>query len=719
MLQMKKEAGKIMRLKRLQTTKVNTVVNALLTLALMCVASFSMAASVTLEKIDFASLSGNRVEMRLEFDGIPPDPRSYTIDQPARITLDLFDVMSGLESKYHNLGVGNARSVTVLEAGDRTRVVVNLTEMVNYSTEVQGNTLFIMLGAGGTGFDQADEPSVSKVASSESLDAVDLNRRTITNIDFRRGESGEGRVEISLSQPDVEIDISQQGTNVRVSMANAAIPESLQRRLDVVDFATPVHIVDALPEGDGSTVFIEAAGTYDYLAYQADDKLVLDFKPVTVDEAEKRRKAKFPYNGEKLSLNFQDIEVRSVLQLIADFTNLNLVASDTVDGRITLRLQNVPWDQALDLILKTKGLDKRQVGNVLMVAPADEIANRERLELENSRQVSELAPMQTEFIQVNYAKAADISELLSAEQGLLSSRGSVTVDSRTNTLLIQDTAAKLDAVRSALIYLDKPVRQVMIEARIVIASTDFERNLGIKWGGGTAYARGNTQFSAGGSQSTLGDLNPTGNAQTNQTTARTINFPGGLVVDMGVANPTTSFALGLLTDEGLLELELSALESDGLSEVVSQPKLVTADGQTARIESGVEIPYREASSSGAATISFKDAVLSLEVTPQITPDDRIIMDLKVNKDSVGQIFEGVPSVDTREIQTQVLVENGETIVLGGVYEIESVDATTKTPFLGDVPYLGRLFKRTEKKEEKTELLIFITPRLIKDSLNVR
>ena len=716
---MKKEAGKIMKLKRLQTTKVNTVVSALLTLALMCVASFSMAASVTLEKIDFASLSGNRVEMRLEFDGIPPDPRSYTIDQPARITLDLFDVVSGLKSKYHNLGVGNARSVTVLEAGDRTRVVVNLTEMVNYSTEVQGNTLFIMLGAGGTGFDQADEASVSKVASSESLDAVDLNRRTITNIDFRRGESGEGRVEISLSQPDVEIDISQQGTNVRVSMANAAIPENLQRRLDVVDFATPVHIVDALPEGDGSTVFIEAAGTYDYLAYQADDKLVLDFKPVTVDEAEKRRKAKFPYNGEKLSLNFQDIEVRSVLQLIADFTNLNLVASDTVDGRITLRLQNVPWDQALDLILKTKGLDKRQVGNVLMVAPADEIANRERLELENSRQVSELAPMQTEFIQVNYAKAADISELLSAEQGLLSSRGSVTVDSRTNTLLIQDTAAKLDAVRSALIYLDKPVRQVMIEARIVVASTDFERNLGIKWGGGTAYARGNTQFSAGGSQSTLGDLNPTGNAQTNQTTARTINFPGGLVVDMGVANPTTSFALGLLTDEGLLELELSALESDGLSEVVSQPKLVTADGQTARIESGVEIPYREASSSGAATISFKDAVLSLEVTPQITPDDRIIMDLKVNKDSVGQIFEGVPSVDTREIQTQVLVENGETIVLGGVYEIESVDATTKTPFLGDVPYLGRLFKRTEKKEEKTELLIFITPRLIKDSLNVR
>lgn len=717
---MKIEAGKIMRWKRLQTTRVSSLAGALLTFALICTANLSAAASVTLQKIDFASLSGDRVEMRLEFDGIPPDPRSYTIDEPARITLDLFDVASGLDSKYHNLGVGNARSVTVLEAGDRTRVVVNLTELVNYSTEVNGNTLFIMLGTGGTGFAQSDVASVSKDSvSAEPLQAVDLSQRAITDIDFRRGEMGEGRVEISLSQPDVEIDISQQGTNVRVTLANATIPESLQRRLDVIDFATPVHIVDALPEGEGSTVFIEAAGTYDYLAYQADEKLVLDFKPVTEDEAEKRRKAKFPYSGEKLSLNFQDIEVRSVLQLIADFTNLNLVASDTVDGRITLRLQNVPWDQALDLILKTKGLDKRQVGNVLMVAPADEIANRERLELENSRQVAELAPLQTEFIQVNYAKAAEVSELLSAEQGLLSSRGSVTVDERTNTLLIQDTAAKLDAVRSALTYLDIPVRQVMIEARVVVASTDFERNLGIKWGGGTSYARGDTQFSAGGSQTTLGDLNPTGSARQNEVTPRTINFPGGLVVDMGIANPTSSFALGLLTDEGLLELELSALESDGMSEVVSQPKLVTADGQTARIESGVEIPYQEASSSGATSVSFKDAVLSLEVTPQITPDDRIIMDLKVNKDSVGEIFAGVPSVDTREIETQVLVENGETIVLGGVYEIESVDQTSKTPLLGDLPYLGRLFKRTEKSEQKTELLIFITPKLIKDTLSVR
>jgi type IV pilus assembly protein PilQ len=579
-----------------------------------------------------------------------------------------------------------------------------------------------MLGDGSSGFAQSEAgESATQPAASEKLDP---SMRVVTNIDFRRGEQGEGRVEISLSKPDVEIDISQQGTNVRVALANAEIPEALQHRLDVIDFATPVHIVDALSEGDGALVLIEAAGTYDYLAYQADDKLVLDFKPITEDDAEKRRKAKFPYSGEKLSLNFQDIEVRSVLQLIADFTNLNLVASDTVDGRITLRLQNVPWDQALDLILKTKGLDKRQVGNVLMVAPADEIANRERLELENNRQVAELAPLQTEFIQVNYAKAANVSGLLSAEQGLLSSRGSVTVDERTNTLLVQDTAAKLDAVRTALGYLDIPIRQVIIEARIVIASTDLEKNLGIKWGGGTSYSRGDTQFSAGGSQSTLSDLNPTGSARLNELTGRTINFPGGLVVDMGVANPSSSFALGLLTDEGLLDLELSALESDGKSEVVSQPKLVTADGQKARIESGVEIPYQEASSSGATSVSFKDAVLALEVTPQITPDDRIIMDLKVNKDAVGQFFEGaggalIPAIDTNEIETQVLVENGETIVLGGVYEVETVDRVSKTPFLGDLPYVGKLFKRTTKAEDKTELLIFITPRLVKDTLSVR
>ncbi len=679
---------------------------------------------VTLQKIDFASLAGNRVEMRLDFDGTPPQPRSYTIDEPARITLDLFDVTSSLESKYHSLGVGNARSVTVLETNDRTRIVVNLTQLVNYKTSVDGNSLYIMLGSGGTGFssqanttaEQTPEAADEQVSSKIAIVSPE---NYVTDIDFHRGEKGEGRVEISLSRPDLEIDISQQGKNIRIRFLNASIPEKLLRRLDVIDFATPVQYVDAMPEGDGAAIFVEVEGTYDYMAYQANDKLVLDFKPITSNEAEKRLKEMFPYNGEKLSLNFQDIEVRSVLQLIADFTNLNLVASDTVGGRITLRLQNVPWDQALDLILKTKGLDKRQIGNVLMIGPADEIANRERLELENNRQIEELAPLQTEFIQVNYAKAEEISKLLTGKQGLLSSRGSVSVDSRTNTLLIQDTANKLDGIRDALSYLDVPVRQVVIEARIVVASTNFDKALGIRWGGGTTYARGDTQFSAGGSQGTLSDLNPTGLARQNQITGKTIDFPDALVVDLGAVNPTSTFAIGLLTDEGLLDLELSALESDGISEVVSQPKLVTADGQTARIESGVEIPYQEASSSGATSVSFKDAVLSLEVTPQITPDDRIIMNLKINKDSVGEIFAGVPSVDTRSIETQVLVENGETIVLGGVYDISTVESVSKTPFLGDLPYVGRLFKRTTKSKEKSELLIFITPKLIKDTISTR
>ncbi len=710
---MKTRASINMGLNRLQAVK-RTVASIVVCLV-VGFNGLANAADVMLQKIDFASLSGDRVEMRLAFDGTPPEPRSYTIDDPARITLDLFGVGSALDSKYHSLGVGNARSVTILETGDRTRLVVNLTEMIAYSATVKGNELRILLGSGGSGF--AQQPTGAPAAP---MVVAEAGVRSIENIDFRRGDLGEGRVEITLSSPDIEVDINQQGSTVKVSFINASLPEALQRRLDVIDFATPVHIVDALPEGDGSAVTIETGELYDYLAYQADDKLVLDFKPITADDAEKRRKAKFPYSGEKMSLNFQDVEVRSVLQIIADFTNLNLVASDTVDGRITLRLQNVPWDQALDLILKTKGLDKRKIGNVLMIAPADEIANRERLELENTRQIAELAPLQTEFVQVNYAKAVDVAELLSAEQGLLSSRGSVTVDERTNTLLVQDTAAKLDAIRGALTYLDVPVRQVIIEARIVIATNDFQKNLGVRWGFNATGSCGSGTCIGGGSLNTLAEqLNLDDD----------IIISGGddnsLAVDMGVSSPTSSIALGFLSGSGdLFDIELSASEADGLSEVVSQPKLITSDGQTARIESGVEIPYEESSSSGATSVTFKDAVLSLEVTPQITPDDRIIMDLKINKDSIGELFQGrggseIPAIDTNEIQTQVLVENGETIVLGGVYEVATVDQVTKTPFLGDLPYVGRLFKRTVKSENKTELLIFITPRLMKDTLNVR
>jgi type IV pilus assembly protein PilQ len=448
------------------------------------------------------------------------------------------------------------------------------------------------------------------------------------------------------------------------------------------------------------------------MAYQTDQQFTISVKPISTAELERKRKEKFQYTGEKLSLNFQDIEVRSVLQLIADFTELNLVASDTVRGRITLRLQNVPWDQALDLILKTKGLDKRKVGNVMLVAPADEIAAREKLELESQRQVKELAPLRTEYLTVNYAKASEVAELVTTS-GFLSERGSITVDERTNVLLIQDTSANIDEVRFMLEQLDIPVRQVMIEARIVVARSDAAEELGVQWGiahyevgddpGTGVLIQGNR----GGLTEALDD-------------PRSIEFgDNSLSVDLGVAGDQVSrIALGVFDfgEYGLVDLELSALESDGRADIVSTPKVLTADQQTAKIQSGTEVPYQEASSSGATSTSFKEAVLSLEVTPQITPDGRIIMDLKVNQDSVGEIFNNVPSIDTNEIETSVVVDNGQTVVLGGVFRSEDVESVVKTPFLGDLPVLGRLFRRSTKSSEKAELLVFITPRIVNDVL---
>ena len=431
-------------------------------------------------------------------------------------------------------------------------------------------------------------------------------------------------------------------------------------------------------------------------------------EPLTKEEADKRKEEKFPYSGDKLSLNFQDIEVRSVLQLIADFTGLNLVASDTVSGSITLRLQNVPWDQALDLILKTKGLDKRQIGNVLLVAPADEIAARERLELETSKQIAELAPVRLDIVQVNYAKAADIVALIQADEELISSRGFVSSDARTNTISVRETSDKLEQIRRLVSTWDVPVRQVLIEARIVRAQTDLAEELGVQWGlgYGDEVNSGNGNFVVGGDQGSVTSINNSG-----------VGFPAGLNVDLGVTRAnSSSIALGYIGTDFLVDLELSAFESDGEAEIVAQPKVVTADRQTAKIKSGEEIPYQEASSSGATSVSFKEAALSLEVTPQITPDDKIIMDLTVNQDSRGQETAGVPSINTNEVTTQVLVQNGETVVLGGIFQSETATTITKTPFLGDIPYLGRLFTKTTKIDERSELLIFITPKILKGEL---
>lgn len=668
-------------------------------------------AASTLEAIEFSSLPGDRTEIRLTFDGVPPQPTGYTIEQPARIVLDLPGVVSALEEKHHDLGIGNARRVSVISTADRTRAIVNLTQLVSYETEIQGNTLYVMIGAGSA--PGVPSPQVADELTSTSADLVDS---IIEDVDFRRGDDGGGRIIVTLSNPKAPVNIASDGGKIKVEIRNTQLPEELRRRLDVTDFATPVQIVDALQEGAHTTFTITAEGAYDYLAYQADNVLSINVNPLTEEEVEQRNNI-FKFTGEKLSLNFQDIEVRSVLQLIADFTDLNLVASDTVSGRITLRLKNVPWDQALELILKTKGLDQRQVGNVLLVAPAAEIAAREKLELENQKQISELAPIRTEFIQIRYASATELFDLFNntgRDQSMLSERGSVIVDERTNSIILSDTADRLEEFRRVIAQLDVPVRQVLIEARIVTANDTFTQELGIRWGGGAVKSNGPSWLKYGGSLETLSELqdiaiNPGGGGS--------ISSPGDLIIDLGVSGPgTTSFGIGITGEGYLLDLELSALEANGHAEVVARPKIITADKSTAIIESGVEIPYQEATSSGATSTSFKDAVLSLEVTPQITPDDRIIMELNVKQDTVGQIFNGVPSINTNEIETTVLVNNGQTLVLGGIFQTDKNISTTKTPFLGDLPYIGRLFRRTLERDDKQELLIFITPRIIQDSL---
>ena len=669
--------------------------------------------AVTLEEIEFSSMPGDRTEIRMHFDAIPPTPNGYTIAQPARIVLDLPGVVSVLDEKHHNLGIGNARRVSVIGTKDRTRAIVNLTELVAYETDVKGNTLYLLVGSGSAAGEVAPRRVVS---ADEQRVSSASNSASISDVDFRRGSNGEGRVIFKMSNPKVPVDVSSDGGKIRVEVRNTRLPSNLQRRLDVTDFATPVQIVDALQEGPHTVFTIAANGNYDYLAYQADDTMSIDVTPLTEQEAEARDDI-FKFTGEKLSLNFQDIEVRSVLQLIADFTDLNLVASDTVSGRITLRLQNVPWDQALELILKTKGLDQRQVGNVLLVAPAAEIAAREKLELENQKQISELAPLRTEFIQIRYASASELFDLFNSSgngTSMMSDRGSVIVDERTNSIILTDTATRLEEFRRVIGQLDVPVRQVLIEARIVSANATFTEQLGIAWGGG-GMDLSSDPIRVGGSQETLTELqNILVDGEGDITT------PGSLVVDLGVTQAgATSIGVGLTSGEFLIDLELSALAADGHAEVVARPKVITADKSPALIESGVEIPYQEATSSGATSTSFKDAVLSLEVTPQITPDDRIIMALNVKQDTVGQVFNGVPSINTNEIETEVLVDNGQTIVLGGIFQTDKNISTTKTPFFGDLPYIGRLFKRTVERDDKQELLIFITPRIIADALAER
>jgi type IV pilus assembly protein PilQ len=679
--------------------------------------SQSMASVV--EEISFTSRSGGKFEIRMDFDSVPDDYKGYTVEKPARIALDFASTKSGLDRKRFSLPYGNATAVMVVEAGDRTRMIVNLVKLVPYETRVEGNSFFVTVGEGGQGdyTKPASDPNAVMAKVEKVLDVEAM----ITDLQFQRTTDGEGRLLLDLSNPNVDVNVYSEAGDIKVQFKDTAVPERLLRRFDVTDFATPVYSVDVNTTELGTVLTLKTAKDFDYLAYQTDNQYVLSVKALTVEEVEDRRN-EFAYVGDRISLNFQDIEVRAVLQLIADFTELNLVASDTVTGRITLRLQNVPWDQALELVLKTRGLDKRQIGNVLMVAPADEIAERERQQIEANKQIAELAPLNTEFIRVRYAKADVIVDLFSAgsEDGgsLISTRGSVIVDPRTNSLIVTETSAKLAEIRNLIDLVDIPIRQVMIEARIVIAQSNLDEELGISWGGGHT----NNNF-FGNALSVSGDIENVTNL--NQSIVDgvpgSVSLPGSLLVDLGVAEPAGSFAVGFTSKDVFLTAELSALEAVGKGEVVSQPKVITGDKQKASIKSGTEVPYQESSAGGATATQFKEAVLQLDVTPNITPDDRILLDLVINQDSIGDLVPSgnggsIPTIDTTELTTQVLVGNGETIVLGGVFRTEDLEKVSKVPVLGDIPVMGQFFKSTSTSRTKTETLIFITPRILADSL---
>jgi type IV pilus assembly protein PilQ len=671
---------------------------------------------VVIEDIAFTAQPGAQLEVRLTFSEPPSaDIESYTIAEPARIVLDFPDTRSGLEQKRFSLSQANATSVMVLESDDRTRMIVNLVDLVPFESSVSGRQLTLMIGQYGG----------QAVASSAATDILrnDANRvervvSEITDLAFQRSPEGEGLLILSLTNPSVDTSIFSEGGDITLQFLNTNIREALIRRFDVTDFATPVQGIEVSTTERGTKLKLRANGLYDYLAYQTGDEYILAVAALS-EEEKRERLNEFDYVGDRISLNFQSIEVRAVLQLIADFTELNLVASDSVTGSITLRLQNVPWDQALDLVLKTRGLDSRQIGNVMMVAPAQEIAERERQEIEANKQLAELAPLQSEFIRIRYAKAIDVVGLFEAgsEEGgsLISERGSVVVDERTNSIVVTDTAAKLAEIRDLIEKVDIPIRQVMIEARIVIASSNIDEQLGIRWGGGYLNVSGDKFTSIAGDTASATNLNSQliGGGQ--------VDMPSAPFVDLGVAGATSGFAVGFTSTDLFLTAELSALEASGEGEVVSQPKVITGDKQKASIKSGTEIPYQEGAASGATTTAFKEAVLKLDVTPNITPDDRILLDLVVNQDSVGDLVPSgngglIPTIDTTELMTQVLVGNGETVVLGGVFKNEELVKVEKVPLLGDIPYLGNLFKSTANSQQKTETLIFITPRILSEAL---
>lgn len=726
-------------------------------LPLLLLTSSAFAAS--LEVAEFASLPGNQIEIDLVFSGVPPKPSDFATENPARIAIDFPGATNQIGRQAVPIGLGAAVSLVAIEASDRTRVVINLADSVPYSLRTKGNRVTVVLNP-----DPSPMPVVSATGarSSDSGPARRTSNRSfgaVKDIDFRRGADGAGRVIITLPSAEVPVNVSEEGRDVVVGLPGTALPQRLFRRLDVVDFGTPVVAVESRRDGNDVRIDIQTSSDYDYLAYQTDNLFTVEFRSLTPAEKEQLLKEQVVYSGDRLSLNFQDIEVRAVLQLLADFTGLNLVASDTVAGSITLRLKDVPWDQALDIVLKTKGLSMRRAGNVIMVAPTQEIATQEKLELESQQQIQELAPLRTQFVQINYAKAQEIAEILKGHRDqvgqiqqlggtsetfelrsdrqapILSGRGSVTFDPRTNSLILNDTADKLAAIRELIARLDIPVRQVLIDARVVIASNDFARDLGVRFGvsGSTGSSDGNQLMVGGGVDAGTGGIDGLGNFDAGPygfDLSSGTPFNSIIQNDNGAPNlwvnlpaPTPSGAINFLLGKvgsHLITLELSAMQRENRGEVISSPRVVTSDQNQATISVGTKIPYRTLTQDGPQT-QFEEATLKLDVTPHITPDDRIIMDLQVSKDSPDYpniTPDGVP-IEQKSVTTNVLVDNGETLVLGGVYEQVKSFEREQVPWLGDLPVVGNLFKRTRKQDNNEELLIFVTPKILKSELAVR
>lgn len=651
----------------------------------------------TLQHINYTSLPGNLVQVTFQLSAPAEVPTVFTTDNPAQVVLDFKDTSSALTSNSSNAGIGIVSGFKAVEAEGRTRVVINLAQMAAYETMTDGNKVHLKLGG--------------------TTDTAYSGNNAIRDITFQRGKKGEGLIKVTLPDAKTLVDLRQEGEKLVIDFMGANLPARLQRKLDVTDFATPVFEITTMQKAANTEMEVKFDGLSEHLAYQSNEEFVIEVKPLAQETA---RGSKNQYTGEKLSLNFQDIEVRSVLQLLADFTGFNVVVSDNVGGNITLRLKNVPWDQALDIILRTKGLAKRQTNNVMLIAPAAEIANAERLELEAAQQFRELAPLSTEFIPVNYANAADIAGIIDSEEAsLLSDRGSVAVDPRTNTLLVRETASNITQVREFVAELDIPVSQVLIESRVVSATDDFSKSLGVRFG----YSRvdllnsspNETPFTAG-----QGSSYSIGGALSGLSTTGAPTFGENLIVDLPASSGGASIGLAVgKVGSDLLQLELSAMQEEGRGEVISNPRLVTADKSKASIKTGVQIPYQQASSSGATTTAFQDAVLSLDVTPQITPDERVIMDLAVNRDTVSSTtVNGVPAVNTQSLTTQVIVDNGETVVLGGVYERTISEASSRVPFLGDLPFVGWAFRNKLNTDNKAELLIFVTPRILNEDNSI-